>query len=215
MIASYSARSGAELNTQVSQTLYAYLGISDSGMAPGWYNGKAMETLRDSQMDVDKANEIAKQGISDRLTYLSTNHQLGDFYWKKFISQLNEPSFESIWLSQVRRHNYPEGEALPKIVDSVYSGGLQKLLDIWFNYYVMMIYIFFTAGLLWMIYRKKLNTGSLILPVAILGGILYHLLFEGKCQYLLPYFVMTIPFAAYGFIESMRALHKESNFLFK
>ena len=215
IIASYAARSGATLDTQVSQTLYAYLGISDSGMAPGWYNGKAMETLRDAQMDVDKANEIAKQGISDRLKYLSTNHQLGEFYWKKFLSQLNEPSFESIWLSQVRKHYYPEGEPLPKIVDSVYTGGLQKVLDNWFNYYVMMIYIFFTAGMIWLIYRRKLNTGSLILPVAILGGVIYHLIFEGKSQYLLPYFVMMLPFAAYGFIESMRAIHKKSDSLFK
>lgn len=215
VIASYAARSDVKLDTQVSQTLYAYLGISESGMAPGWYNGKAMETLRDCKMDIDKANEIAEKGISDRLTYLSTNHQLGDFYWKKFLSQLNEPSFESIWLSQVRRHNYPEGTPLPKIVDSVYSGGLQKVLDIWFNYYVMMIYIFFTAGMIWMIFRKKLNPASLILPVAILGGVLYHMIFEGKSQYLLPYFVIMIPFAAYGFIESMRALHKKSDVIFK
>ncbi|MBQ3331504.1 MAG: glycosyltransferase family 39 protein [Ruminococcus sp.] len=215
IIASYAARSGAELNTQVSQTMYAYMGISDSGMAPGWYNGKAMETMRDSQMDADKANAVAKQGISDRLTYLTANHQLGEFYWKKFVSQLNEPSYESIWLSQVRRHNYPEGQALPKIVDSVYSGGMQKVLDNWFNYCVMMIYIFFTAGMLWLIVRKKLNTGSLILPVAVLGGVLYHMIFEAKSQYLLPYFVMMIPFAAYGLIESMRALHHKSSFLFK
>ena len=215
VIASYSARSGATLNTQVSQTLYAYLGISDSGMAPGWYNGHAMETLRDSQMDVDKANEVAKKGISDRLTYLSTNHQLAEFYKQKFLSQLNEPSYESIWLSQVRSHNYPQGEPLPKIVDSVYSGGLQKVLDNWFNYTVMMIYIFFTAGMIWMIIRKKLNTASVILPVAVLGGVLYHMIFEGKSQYLLPYFLMLIPFAAYGFIESMRALHKKSGILFK
>ncbi|MBQ1475045.1 MAG: hypothetical protein IIZ32_07060, partial [Ruminococcus sp.] len=203
------------LNTQVSQTLYAYLGISDSGMAPGWYNGHAMETLRDNHMDVDKANEVAKKGISDRLTFLSANHQLGEFYWKKFLSQLNEPSYESIWLSQVRNHNYPQGEPLPKIVDSVYSGGMQKVLDNWFNYTVMMIYIFFTAGMIWMIIRKKLNTASLILPVAVLGGVLYHMIFEGKSQYLLPYFVMLIPFAAYGFIESMRAMEKKSDILFK
>ena len=105
VILSYSARSGAELNTQVSQTLYAYMGISDSEMAPGWYNGLAMMTLRDCHMDVDKANEIAAEGISDRLDYLNRNGLLGDFLWKKFTSQLNEPAFESIWVSQVRGHN--------------------------------------------------------------------------------------------------------------
>ena len=38
------------------------------------------------------------------------------------------------------------------------------------------------------------------LPVlVILGGILYHLLFEAKSQYALPYFILMIPLAAYGF----------------
>ncbi|MBQ3265544.1 MAG: glycosyltransferase family 39 protein [Ruminococcus sp.] len=215
VIYSYSARSGAELNTQVSQTLYAYMGISDSGMAPGWYNGKAMETLRDAQMDVKKANETAKQGIGDRLTYLSTNHGLGEFYKKKFLSQFNEPSFESIWISQVRNHNYPEGQQLPELVTSVYTGGLQKVLDNWFNYYTMMIYLSFTAAMIWMIFRKKLNPASLILPVALLGAILYHMIFEGKSQYILPYFILLVPFAAYGFIESVRALVKKSGILFE
>ena len=215
VIYSYSARSGAELNTQVSQTLYAYMGISDSGMAPGWYNGKAMETLRDSQMDVDKANEIASQGIKDRLTYLTTHHELTEFYWKKMLSQLNEPSYESVWLSEVRKHNYPEGEPLPALAESIYNGGMEKVLDFWFNYYTMMIYIGFTAGMIFLMYRKKLNTQSLILPVAILGGVLYHMIFEGKSQYLLPYFVLMIPFAAYGLLESVIALKKPSEVLFK
>ena len=215
VIGMYSARSGAKLDTQVSQTLYAYLGISDSGMAPGWYNGNAMETLRDAKMDVDKANEVASQGIKDRYTYLSNSGQLFEFYKKKFLSQLNEPSYESIWLSQVRKHDIPEGEKLSPIVEDVYSGGLSKLLDNWFNYYVMIIYLSFTAGMIWLIVRRKLSPQTIILPIAVLGGIMYHMIFEGKSQYLLPYFILLIPFAMYGFIESMKALKKKSDIIFK
>ena len=215
VIAGYSARSQAELNKQVSQTLYAYMGICDSGMAPGWYNAKAMETLRDNQMDVEKANKAASEGISSRMDYLTSNGQFFEFYKKKFLSQFNEPAFESIWLSQVRSHDYPEGQQLPKIVESVYTGGLQKLLDIWFNYYTMMMYISFTAAMVWLIIRKKLNAATLILPVAILGAVLYHMIFEAKSQYILPYFILMIPFAAFGFIESIRAIHKKSDFLYK
>lgn len=215
VINSYAARSGAELNTEVSQTLYAYLGISDSGMAPGWYNGKAMETLRDSQMDVEAANKIASAGIESRLDYLSNSNQLGEFIKDKFLSQFNEPSYESIWISQVRNHNLPEGQPLPAIVQSVYTGGLQKVLDNWFNYYVMIIYLSFTAAMVCLMFRRKLNTQSLILPVAILGAVLYHMLFEAKSQYILPYFILMVPFAVYGFVESVSALKKKSEILFK
>ena len=214
VIASYASRSDAELDTQVSQTLYAYMGISDSNMAPGWYNGLAMETLRDNHMDVDAANEVASEGIKNRLDYLVENDQLGEFMKKKLFSQLNEPSFESIWLSQVREHDLEEGEELSKVVTSVYTGGLNKLLDIWFNFSTMMIYIFFAAGMVWMYIRKKMNPGTIILPVAVLGGILYHMLFEAKSQYLLPYFILLIPFAAYGFIESIKALKKPADHIF-
>ena len=31
-----------------------------------------------------------------------------------------------------------------------------------------------------------------------LGGLLYHLLFEAKSQYALPYFVLLVPLAAWG-----------------
>lgn len=215
VIYSYSARSGVELNTQVSQKLYAYMGISDSGMAPGWYNGKAMETLRDTKMDLETANAVASEGIKNRLKYLSDNNKLGEFYRKKLFSQYNEPSFESVWISQVRNHDYADGAKLPSLVTSVYTGGMSKVLGIWFHYFTMMTYVFFTAGMVWLIVRKKLNTESLILPVAILGGALYHLLFEGKSQYILPYFILMIPFAVYGFIESMTALKKKSSILFE
>lgn len=36
------------------------------------------------------------------------------------------------------------------------------------------------------------------LPLIVLGGFLYHLLFEAKSLYILPYFVMLVPYAAYG-----------------
>ena len=100
-------------------------------------------------------------------------------------------------------------------MDSVYSGGMQKVFDNWFNYFVMLIYLSFTAGMIFMIFRKKLTTESLILPVAILGAILYHMLFEAKSQYILPYFILMIPFAVYGFTESMRAIKKKTAILFK
>ena len=215
VIYSYSQRSGAELNTQVSQKLYAYMGISDSGMAPGWYNGIAMETLRDNKMDVEAADRVAEDGISRRLEYLSDNKLLGDFLWKKFTSQFNEPSFESVWVSQVREHNIPEGEKLSDLVTSVYTGGLSTLLDNWFNYYNMIIYIGFAAGMAWLIIRRKATSETVILPAAVFGAVLYHMIFEGKSQYLLPYFVLLIPYAMYGLLESTQALRRKTDFLFK
>lgn len=225
VIFSYSQRSGVRLNTQVSQVLFAYMGISDSKMAPGWYNGLSMMTLRDAaltsenrQLDssaVKAANETAWKGIGDRLKYLSENGELVEFYKKKLFSQFNEPSFESVWISQVRKHDIPEGEELPSLVTSVYTGGFSKILDRWFNYDVMMIYIGFTAGMIFLILRRKANPASIILPLTVLGAVLYHMLFEAKSQYILPYFIMLIPFAMFGLLECAHLLKSKTDFLFR
>ena len=37
-----------------------------------------------------------------------------------------------------------------------------------------------------------------------LGGLLYHLLFEAKSQYALPYFVLILPIVAYGLFTLYR-----------
>ena len=39
---------------------------------------------------------------------------------------------------------------------------------------------------------------ALALPVTILGGALYHLIFEAKAQYAYPYMVYMLPLAAIG-----------------
>lgn len=225
VILGYSQRSGVKLETQVSQVLFAYMGVGESKMAPGWYSGLAMFTLRDAALNsasgkldqdaVKAADETAWKGIGERLSTLSKKGELVDYYKKKLFSQFNEPSFESVWISQVRKHDIPEGEELPSIVKSVYTGGFGTILDRWFNYYDMMIYIGFAAGMVFMILKRKANPVSVILPLTVLGGVLYHMLFEAKSQYILPYFIMLIPFAMYGLLEGAHLLKKKTGFLFR
>ena len=44
----------------------------------------------------------------------------------------------------------------------------------------------------------KDDMAALALPVTILGGTLYHLIFEAKAQYAYPYMVYMLPLAAIG-----------------
>ena len=43
-----------------------------------------------------------------------------------------------------------------------------------------------------------MNIETALLLLVLLGGFGYHLLFEGKSQYILTYIVLLIPTAAYG-----------------
>ena len=47
---------------------------------------------------------------------------------------------------------------------------------------------------------RRRSTEQLILPVAIVGGILFHLLFEANAKYALSYLPLFLPYAAYGIL---------------
>ena len=210
----YSSRSGAELNTHITAKMKVYSGISESNMAPGWYNGLDLITLRDANMDMDAGNSKAQAGIDARLEVLQNENRLFEFLQKKLYSQFNEPSFQSVWISQVKAHNLPEGETLSKFVDSVYTGGLSKLLGIWFNYYVMILYIGFAAGMIFLMIRRRTNSETIILPLTVLGGVIFHILFEAKSQYILPYLIIIIPFAMYGLCQLSRTLSRFTGWMY-
>lgn len=59
-----------------------------------------------------------------------------------------------------------------------------------------LVYLCAALGLL----RLSRGGGLLHLPLAltVFGGGLYHMLFEAKALYILPYFLMLLPYAAYG-----------------
>lgn len=220
---SYGAKSGASINTRVTPALYAYMGVTEedtSARYAGWFSFIGVNTLTKNQLDEAAADKVANEAIKERRDQLSKEGRLVEFYSSKLLSEINEPSFQSIWVSQVHEHDFPEAteenpEPFPKLAKSVYTGGLSRLLDRWFNYYNMIIFLGFTAGMVWLIVRKKLNPGMAILPAAVFGGIIYHTICEAKSQFMLPFFVMLIPFAVYGILESIQALRKKTDFLFR
>lgn len=219
---SYGAKSGAAINTRVTNTLYAYMGVTEedsSSRYGGWFSFISVNTLTNHQLDESAADKEADAAIKERRDQLKKEGRLVEFYSSKLLSEINEPSFQSIWVSQVHEHDFPEAsienpDPFPKFAKSVYTGGLSRVFDRWFNYYNMIIFIGFTAGMVWLIIRKKLNAGMVILPSAVFGGLLYHTICEAKSQFMLPFFVMLIPFAVYGILESIQALRKKTDFLF-
>ena len=60
------------------------------------------------------------------------------------------------------------------------------------------IYIF-TFVFSVVIYRRKQEVYALI-PIAFVGGTLFHMIWEAKSRYVFPYFVFLLPLAAYGLV---------------
>lgn len=195
VIMSYEGRANTTLKSGVSQTLYLDMGLNESYMAPGWYNDIAKSTYINNGMDSERSKKAAMADIDKRLKYsFSDIDYTVDFFGKKILSQWNEPTFESIWVSKVKNH-YTELNGLAK---GIYEGSTGQFFELYFNWYIQILYLLFAIGLYCMFLNKKNNIETVLLPLVILGGFGYHLLFEGKSQYVLVYIPLLIPIASYG-----------------
>lgn len=207
VVMSYESRANNEFSSGVSQVLYLDLGLSDSYMAPGWYTTIAKDTYANNSFNDKAANAQAWNDINQKLEKFGSNASYTiDFFGKKILSQWNEPTFESIWISKVKAHTTD----INAIGKSVYDGSLGQLFELHFNFYIQILYSLFAVGLCLLIIRKSTNLCTILLPLVILGGFGYHLLFEGKSQYVLTYIPLMIPTAAYA----MNSILEENTFCF-
>ena len=197
VIYSYEKRSGAELGDGVTQLLYLDAGINESAMAPGWYNDMSKTMYLNADCDTEKAEADAKADIDAKLEEFKNDPDYAkDFFKKKITSQWNEPSFECIWVSQVKGH-YNGDVVDGTLLNSVYNGNWNKFFYDYFDFFHMITFILFAIGMIGLI-RKKCGAETIMFLTALIGGFLYHTLFEAKSQYILTYFIIIVMFASYG-----------------
>ncbi len=196
VIKSYESRANTELKGGVSQTLYLDMGLNESYMAPGWYNNIALSLYTSNGCNIKPAEQQAWTDINNRLSQMARDPEYAiNFFGNKILSQWNEPTYESIWVSKVKTHDTDVQQGLGK---AVYDGSTGQFLELYFSFYMMAVFILFTLGIYFMFLYRKTNIVTSLLPLVLLGGFGYHLLFEGKSQYVLTYIVLLLPYAAYA-----------------
>jgi hypothetical protein len=197
VILGYESRSGVELGDGVSQLLYFDAGINESSMAPGWYNNISKNTYLNADCDSQLAEETAKASISERAKVFSSDFKYAySFFSEKVLSQWNEPTYESLWVSQVKNH-YNGDVTDGTLLYSIYNGNWNKFFNGYFDVFQMISFILFSIGMIGLM-RKKCSAETITIITALIGGYLYHLLFEAKSQYILTYFILIVFFASYG-----------------
>lgn len=129
------------------------------------------------------------------------------FYREKLLTQWLDPAYDSLWMGElsekVGRYN--------GLISSIYrdKDGLRTLMDGYMDAMQAAVYALSAVGGMRLM-KKKGDMAALALPVTILGGALYHLLFEAKAQYAYPYMVYMLPLAAAGLCALEEKLKKIS-----
>ncbi len=189
----YETRFELSFGRGIPMSSWAAMGLHDSFIAPGWYDARyTVQLFSECGMDTDETHRRALEVIGTRLNELDADlPSAGRFFSEKIKSQWNEPSFQSIWTNQVR------GQYGEKVFPAAWICGRGEALTKGFmNTLVSFVYLFSAVGAIFLL-RRRCPEDALI-PTWVLGGFLYHTIFEAKSQYILPYFVLLLPLAAFG-----------------
>lgn len=201
----YEQRVGVDYGDGIPMIAWMAMGLSEGHAAPGWYSEEHTVTVfEESGHDRAATSKAAKAAIIGRLeTFAHDPSYALHFFTQKLRSQWNEPSFGSLWLSRL----FPSFSEKGGFYRFLCESGQRRTLY-FMNTFQQLVYLGVLLGILKLWRRKDLQ--RCLLPVILLGGLLYHLLFEAKSQYAMPYFVMMIPVAAYGFHTLFRKVEKRA-----
>ena len=173
----------------------------------GWYNGYNRKNYTEHNYDYEASDQAAKESIRESLTkFLQNPSHAVYLYYKKFESSWDDPSFQSqITIEWESRHT--EGLSAP--AESILYGTGRRILY-WIMNIVHFIVITLAAWRMLLSFRKgekekQWKMAAYLLPV--FGGLLFHMLWETQCRYLIIYYCMLFPVAADG----MRLLQEKIN----
>ncbi|MCL1903781.1 MAG: glycosyltransferase family 39 protein [Oscillospiraceae bacterium] len=202
----YEKRANIEMSDGVPTTAYLLMGFNEAGIAPGWHNSSPFGAYGDNDRNKSAAAAQNMEAFRERLKELSEDPSYTmDFFFHKFTSQWNEPTYQSIWTNQVRGYNEDKTGIAAYVCDpDEGEQSTKKFLSL----YNTFIFTMFSAGLIFMLKKRENKIVFALFPLIILGGFLYHILLEAKSQFSIFYFVMMLPVAGYGLFNVVKLLEK-------
>ena len=203
----YAIIGGISFRENVGMLTRLAMGMQESPVAAGWYNGY-VEGFFSPDVSVQQEKAQALAAIDARLGWMRENPAAAlAFYREKLLTQWLDPAYDSLWMGElsekVGRYN--------GLIGSIYrrKDGLRTLMDGYMDAMQTAVYALSAVGGARLL-KKKGDMAALALPVTILGGALYHLIFEAKAQYAYPYMVYMLPLAAAGLCTLAEKLKKIS-----
>ena len=189
----YEQRSGEQINDGAPMLLYVAMGMQKGEGAPGWSNGYILHNYwGESEFDAEASTAMAVQDIEASMEGFAEDPWYAvRFYTEKFTSQWNDPTYECFAMTHIN------GSARGPVANSMFDGKLHTLMTWFMNEYQSLIFIGVFCWLLLNFWVKR-GLEDQVLLITIFGGFLFHMLWEAKGRYILPYFVMMLPMAAVG-----------------
>ena len=180
------------------------MGLDDNptyNSLPGWYDAYVENVYTKYNGNEDKITNDSKKLINSRLnTFLKNPGYTINFFKNKFISTWTDSLFQSVW-SGPNSSMPVEGQSVNgKLMSSIYRGGIAYKILYYYSS-VILIIIYIGAMISMLISMRNMRTSNLfilVFTIYLTGGVLFHLIWETKSQYVYPYVYLLLPLTAYG-----------------
>lgn len=184
------------------------MGLQAGGPAEGWYNFFNRDVYWDNDCDIEVATALSRASIKESIhNFIENPKYCAQFFYKKICSEWMNPSFEAFSVIQQSSINNPNKNihySVPARWLLHRSPG--KSLDAThfiLNEYLRIYELAVFAGAFLYLIIKRLQVTDCLFIVVFIGGFIFHIFWEAACQYMLPYFVMLIPYGIVG-LEDFR-----------
>lgn len=199
----YSLRMGESIPEGIPKIAWVAMGVQEpyeDGSASGWYNGYNWTVYVENAYDSEKTSQECAENLKQSVgRFLESPRAALRFFYDKFTSQWNEPTFMSLLTNEWYSRNEEPQSAIAVFL--LYGTGKDILYEVMKAYHFL-IFLLTTAGVAAVIKKWKPEQAYFILNI--FGGMLFHMIWEAKTRYVLGYFVLMVPIAAYGFRELIR-----------
>ena len=178
---------------------YLYMGMSEGEYANGWYNNEIGDTvyhlMNDEEKEVLNLSEKVKIDLKERMKYLLQNPVYTiRFYKDKIVTTWAEPTYEYKFYNTKWDENVNIEEYF--VANHILNGRFYNLSKI---YQKALIFIIFIGAIAVVIINlKRLNKEYILLALVFLGGFLFHIMWETKSRYIIPYIIILIPISVIG-----------------
>lgn len=196
----YSLRIGEKIPDGIPKIAWVAMGMQkpyEDGSAAGWYNGYNWDVYTQNGYDNELTKEACIANMKQSLQHFAEQPKSAvRFFYDKFSSQWNDPSFMSLLTNEWYSRNVEPQSSLAEFF--LYGLGRTLLLFIMNSYHFL---IFAGTAVFCLRSFRSWSLSKAYLMLNIFGGMLFHMLWEAKARYVLVYFILMVPLAAWGCSE--------------
>ena len=156
---------------------YLLMAMEESWRGNGWHNE---DISKPALYEPEKKKQEYTQKIKDRLIYFSKNLDYTfKFYTMKIASMWAENTYSSVRNNRTKKYTF------------------ENIIEPLTFYQKALLILICVCSLIILIQnRKSLSLELIFLITIFIGGFAFHVLWEAKSRYIIPYIIILMPIAA-------------------